>query len=148
MLFFFSFTQSVGRCDRKHSLQELQSLSRLHYRGQSTILTQTITHLVYPSKNNCITIIFNFSWDDRNTQAKLETMVMQIMVYVKMVNNYRLGWVSLQTLNGGGREVGVKLNNDNERGAKTTKKRTKVKTQKPTPEQKQIKTCSPTEEAH
>ena len=54
---------------------------------------------------------------------------MQIMVYVKMVNNYRLGWVSLSTLNGGGREVGVKLNNDNERGAKTTKKRTKVKTQ-------------------
>ena len=29
-------------------------------------------------------------------------MVMQIMVYAKMVNNYRLGWLSLYTLNGGG----------------------------------------------
>ena len=49
-------------------------------------------HLVYFPKF-CITIIFDFSWDDCNTQEKLETMVMQnfrgltrcIMVYVKMV---------------------------------------------------------------
>ena len=48
----------------------------------------------------CITIVFYFSWDDYNTQEKLETMVMQnlgrggwggkqdacIVVYVKMVN--------------------------------------------------------------
>ena len=50
-------------------------------------------HLVYFPKF-CITIIFDFSWDDCNTQEKLETVVMQnfrgqtrcIMVYVKMVN--------------------------------------------------------------
>ena len=44
----------------------------------------------------CITIVFDFSWGDCNTQEKLETMVMLnlrgrgtrcIMVYVKMVNN-------------------------------------------------------------
>ena len=44
----------------------------------------------------CITIVFDFSWSDCNTQEKLETMVMLnlrggggtrcIMVYVKMVN--------------------------------------------------------------
>ena len=34
-------------------------------------------HLVYPPKI-CITILFDFSWDDCNTQEKLETMVMQI----------------------------------------------------------------------
>ena len=34
-------------------------------------------HLVYPLKF-CITILFDFSWDDCNTQEKLETMVMQI----------------------------------------------------------------------
>ena len=50
-------------------------------------------HLVYFPKF-CITIIFYFSWDDCDTQEKLETIVMQnvrgytrcIMVYVKMVN--------------------------------------------------------------
>ena len=30
-------------------------------------------HLVYPSKF-CISIVFNFSWDDCNTQEKLEAM--------------------------------------------------------------------------
>ena len=38
-------------------------------------------HLVYPppqkKKKICITIVFDFSWDDCNTQEKLETMVMQ-----------------------------------------------------------------------
>ena len=44
----------------------------------------------------CITIVFDFSWGDCNTQEKLETMVTLnlrggggtrcIMVYVKMVN--------------------------------------------------------------
>ena len=34
-------------------------------------------HLVYPTKF-CITIAFDFSWDDCNTQEKLETMFMQI----------------------------------------------------------------------
>ena len=33
-------------------------------------------HLVYRPKF-CITIVFDFSWDDCNTQEKLETMVMQ-----------------------------------------------------------------------
>ena len=33
-------------------------------------------HLIYPPKF-CITIVFDFSWDDCNTQEKLETMVMQ-----------------------------------------------------------------------
>ena len=39
-------------------------------------------------EKKCITIVFDFSWDDRNTQEKLETIVIQIMVYVKMINNY------------------------------------------------------------
>ena len=34
-------------------------------------------HLVYPPKI-CITILFDFYWDDCNTQEKLKTMVMQI----------------------------------------------------------------------
>ena len=34
-------------------------------------------HLVYPLKF-CNSILFDFSWDDCNTQEKLETMVMQI----------------------------------------------------------------------
>ena len=33
-------------------------------------------HLVYPPKL-CITIVFDFSWDDCNTLESLETMVMQ-----------------------------------------------------------------------
>ena len=37
-------------------------------------------HLVYAApfllKNNCIAIVFNFSWDDCNNQEKLETMLM------------------------------------------------------------------------
>ena len=57
-----------------------------------TFFTQTITHLVYPPKL-CITIVFDFSWDDCNTQDNLKTMVKQnseaktrcIMVYVKVV---------------------------------------------------------------
>ena len=57
-----------------------------------TIFTWTIMHLVYPPKL-CITIVFDFSWDDCNTLENLETMVMQnsegetrcIMVYVKVV---------------------------------------------------------------
>ena len=28
-------------------------------------------------KKNCITIVFDFFWDDCNTEAKMETMVMQ-----------------------------------------------------------------------
>ena len=41
-----------------------------------TIFTQTIMHLVYPPKL-CITIVFDFSWDDCNTLENLETLVMQ-----------------------------------------------------------------------
>ena len=41
-----------------------------------TIFTQTIMHLVYPPKL-CITIVFDFSWDDCNTLENLERMVMQ-----------------------------------------------------------------------
>ena len=40
------------------------------------IFTETVMPLVYPPQF-CITIVFNFSWDDCNTQEKLETMVMQ-----------------------------------------------------------------------
>ena len=41
-----------------------------------TIFTQTIMHLVYPPKL-CITIVFDFSWDDCNTLESLKTLVMQ-----------------------------------------------------------------------
>ena len=40
-----------------------------------TIFTEPIMHPVYYPKF-CITIVFDFSWDDCNTQGKLETMVM------------------------------------------------------------------------
>ena len=53
-----------------------------------------IDHLAPPIF--CMTIVFNFSWNDCNTQEKLETMVIGnlgaeegarcIIVYVKMVN--------------------------------------------------------------
>ena len=33
-------------------------------------------HLVYPAKL-CIAIVFDFSWNDCNTQEKLKTTVMQ-----------------------------------------------------------------------
>ena len=43
-----------------------------------------------PNPNFCLTIV-DFSWDDCNTQEKLERIGMQIlgciMVYVKMVNS-------------------------------------------------------------
>ena len=54
-------------------------------------------HLVYPLY--CITIVYDFSWDDCNTQEKLETMVMQnffwgggenkvhYSLYMKVVNS-------------------------------------------------------------
>ena len=35
-----------------------------------------ITHLFYPTKRY-VTVVFDFSWDDCNTQKKLETMVVQ-----------------------------------------------------------------------
>ena len=41
-----------------------------------TIFTLTTMHLVYPPKF-CIAIAFDFSWNDWNTQEKLETMFMQ-----------------------------------------------------------------------
>ena len=36
-----------------------------------------ICTLFTPQNFNCITVIFYFSWDDCDTQKKLETMVMQ-----------------------------------------------------------------------
>ena len=45
-------------------------------------------HLVYPPKF-CITIVFDFSWNDCNTQEKLETMVMQNLGVNKV---YRSMW--------------------------------------------------------
>ena len=46
------------------------------------IFTETIMHLVSPLPppplpKKCITIVFDFSGDDSNTQDKLETIVMQ-----------------------------------------------------------------------
>ena len=47
------------------------------------IFTETIMHLVSPRplpppyQKKCITIVFDFSRDDSNTQDKLETIVMQ-----------------------------------------------------------------------
>ena len=40
-----------------------------------TIFTDTIMLFVYPQKF-CITITYDFSWDDCITQEKLETMVL------------------------------------------------------------------------
>ena len=40
-------------------------------------------HLIYlplPLKKNCITIVFDYSWDNCNTHGKLETMIMQNFV--------------------------------------------------------------------
>ena len=74
-------------------------------------------HLVY-LQNLCITIIFDFSWGDYNTQENLETMVTPffrgggggtrcIMVYVKIMNtnhilrlyqNYRNAYQFLKLL--------------------------------------------------
>ena len=39
-----------------------------------TIFIETIIHLVYPPKF-CMNIAFDLSWDDCNTQEKMETMV-------------------------------------------------------------------------
>ena len=39
-----------------------------------TIFIETIIHLVYPPKF-CMNIAFDLSWDDYNTQEKMETMV-------------------------------------------------------------------------
>ena len=35
-----------------------------------------ITHLFYPTKRY-VAVVFDFSWDDCNTQKKLETMVVE-----------------------------------------------------------------------
>ena len=50
----------------------------------------------------CVSIMFDFSWDDPNTQEKMETMVMQnfggltrcMIVNVKMVNTTNIQEVS------------------------------------------------------
>ena len=51
------------------------------YQSLLTIFAQTIMHLVSPlpppKKKNRITIVFDFFWDDCNTQEKLEAMVMK-----------------------------------------------------------------------
>ena len=36
-------------------------------------------HLPSQKKHCCITIVFDFSWDDCNTQERLETMVIQLL---------------------------------------------------------------------
>ena len=64
-------------------------------------------HLVYPPQFR-VTIAFDFSWDDSNTQGKLEIMVMhnfsggggarRIMVCVKIVRGKSLWSESLLTL--------------------------------------------------
>ena len=57
--------------------------------GRFTILTQTIMHLSYPDPTPtkfCITIVFDFSWDDCNIQEKLDTMVMQSFKGVNKVH--------------------------------------------------------------
>ena len=42
-------------------------------------------HLVYPPKF-CITIVSDFSWDDCNNQEELETLVMQNLEVVNVLN--------------------------------------------------------------
>ena len=51
-------------------LQTAVTNSPFSYRVQCTSFTS-------PPPKFCITIFFDFSWDDSNTQEKLETMVMQ-----------------------------------------------------------------------
>ena len=63
-----------------------------------TIFTQAINAICSPPSKFCITIVFNFSWDDCNTREKLETMAMQSLgatkvdygLNVKMVNTVLL----------------------------------------------------------
>ena len=48
----------------------------------SPILVHTIKYFVYPppppqKKKICITVVLDLSWDDCNTQEKLETIVKQ-----------------------------------------------------------------------
>ena len=43
----------------------------------SSILVHTIKWFVYPPPKFCITIVFDLSWDDCNTQEKSETIVKQ-----------------------------------------------------------------------
>ena len=62
-----------------------------------TIFRQTIMHLVYPPQF-CRTIAFDFSWDDSNTQRKLERTV---------VHNFSGGW-------GGGDKVHYGLRKNSE----------------------------------
>ena len=53
-----------------------------------TFFTQTIMQLVYtpppPSPKFCITIVFDFSWDDCNTQEKLKTKVSKVLGATKV----------------------------------------------------------------
>ena len=61
------------------------------------IFTETIMHLVSPlppppplHQKKCITIVFDFSRDDSNTQDKLETIVMQFFLW-RGVNKVHYG---------------------------------------------------------
>lgn len=45
--------------------------------SQFTIFTLPLTHLCCVPPKLCISIVFNFSWDDCNPQEELETVVMQ-----------------------------------------------------------------------
>ena len=62
---------------RRHRLTDVHKDVRSSGTGKAfTIFTWTIMHLVYAPKL-CITIVFDFSWDDCNTLENLETLVMQ-----------------------------------------------------------------------
>ena len=54
------------------------------------IFTETIMHLVSPLPKKCITIVFDFSRDDSNTQDKLETIDMQFFLW-RVVNKVHYG---------------------------------------------------------
>ena len=49
-----------------------------HENHEFTIFTMTIMHLIYPpTPSKSYTVVLDFSWDDRNTQEKMEAIAMQ-----------------------------------------------------------------------
>ena len=76
LLFLSPKSQSHFHEEKKKKKKKKEKENKQTDINKLTIFTLALKHLVYSPKS-CITIVFDPSWDNCNTQEKLETLVMQ-----------------------------------------------------------------------